>query len=205
MKIDLPGADVRYVTRVFDRSRADALHGALRAEIAWQQHCLRLFGRLIEAPRLSAWIGDPGASYRYSGTRFDPRAWTRTVASLRDALNARVGARFNSVLANLYRDGRDSMGWHADDEPELGGQPLIASLSFGAARNFRLRSRSDKRVVLTIELEHGSMLVMAGDTQRLYQHEVPKVRGQVAERINLTFRRILPSTVNASPGHDHAP
>lgn len=185
---------MRYIAGAFDASTADALHVALRAEIAWEQHCLRLFGRRVEAPRLSAWIADPGASYRYSGTRFEPRAWTHTAGSLRDRLNARLGAGFNSVLANLYRDGRDSMGWHADDEPELGAQPLIASLSFGAARKFRLRSRRDKRVVQMIELEHGSLLLMGGETQRLYQHDLPKVHGHVEERINLTFRHIQSST-----------
>ena len=122
--------------------------------------------------------------------RFDPLPWTRTIAKLRDDLAALVGVRFNSVLANLYRDGRDSVGWHSDDEPELGATPVIASLSFGATRTFRLRSRATRESALSIELAHGSLLVMAGDTQRLYQHALPKRAGVMRPRINLTFRRI---------------
>ncbi|MGA8277861.1 MAG: alpha-ketoglutarate-dependent dioxygenase AlkB [Rhodanobacteraceae bacterium] len=196
MKIDLPGADLRYAERAFDPVQADALFSALRGEIEWEQHRLRLFGREVTAPRLSAWIGDADASYRYSGTRFEPRAWTPAVACLRDDLNARLGVRFNSVLANLYRDGCDSMGWHADDEPELGVQPLIASLSFGAPRRLRLRARSKRRAAVSIELAHGSLLLMAGATQRLYQHALPKTKTRIGERINLTFRRIEPLIAN---------
>ncbi|MGA9420963.1 MAG: alpha-ketoglutarate-dependent dioxygenase AlkB [Rhodanobacteraceae bacterium] len=190
MNLQLPGADVRYAAHAFDVAKADQLFAALLQEIAWEQYRLRLFGRRIAAPRLSSWIGDADASYRYSGTRFEPQPWTPTVARLRDDLNARLGALFNSVLANRYRDGRDSMGWHADDEPELGARPLIASLSFGAPRRLRLRTCSDRRVALSIELAHGSLLVMAGDTQRLYQHELPKTEARIGERVNLTFRRI---------------
>jgi alkylated DNA repair dioxygenase AlkB len=126
----------------------------------------------------------------YSRVRFDPLPWTPTVAQLRDDLAARLGVRFNSVLANLYRDGRDSVGWHSDDEPELGATPVIASLSFGATRTFRLRSRATREAALSLDLSHGSLLVMSGDTQRLYQHALPKRAGITAPRINLTFRRI---------------
>ena len=122
----------------------DALFDALHREIPWEQHRLRLFGREIGSPRLSCWIGDEGTAYKYSGTRFEPHAWTPTLALLREELAARFDLRFNSVLANLYRDGRDSMGWHSDDEPELGTAPVIASLSFGAVRRFRFRSRQSE-------------------------------------------------------------
>ncbi|GAA0718161.1 alpha-ketoglutarate-dependent dioxygenase AlkB [Dokdonella soli] len=186
----LPGADVRYVANAWPRAEADALFAAFRAEIPWSTHRLNLFGREVESPRLSCWIGDPDAVYTYSGTRFEPLPWTPTVAALRDDLATRLGVRFNSVLANLYRDGRDSMGWHSDDEPELGARPVIASLSFGAERTFRLRSRATRKTVLSIELAHGGLLVMAGGTQRLYQHALPKRARVEAPRINLTFRRI---------------
>lgn len=194
-RIDLPGADLRYDAQAFPPARADALFAALCGEISWRPHRLRLFGRGVDAPRLSCWIGDAQAVYTYSGTRFEPHPWTPAVAALRDDLAARLGLRFNSVLANLYRDGRDSMGWHSDDEPELGAEPVIASLSFGAVRTFRLRSRATREAALSIELAHGSLLVMAGATQRRYQHALPR-RARVNEpRINLTFRRI---------GVDHA-
>jgi alkylated DNA repair dioxygenase AlkB len=186
--IPLEGADVRYDAAAF-ASRADALFDALRREIPWEQHRLRIFGRDVDSPRLSCWIGDEGTDYKYSGTRFEPRAWTPALASVRDELRSRYQLGFNSVLANLYRDGRDSMGWHSDDEPELGTAPVIASLSFGAVRRFRFRSREKKRVVLAIDLAPGSLLVMQDATQRLYHHDLPKT-ARAGARINLTFRTI---------------
>lgn len=186
----LPGADLRYDPQAWPPAHADALFAALHAEIPWQQHRLTLFGREVMAPRLSCWIGDADAVYTYSRTRFTPTPWTPTVASLRDDLERRLGRRFNSVLANLYRDGRDGVGWHSDDEPELGAEPVIASLSFGATRAFRLRSRATRAPALSIELAHGSLLVMAGATQRLYQHALPRRVRVDAPRINLTFRSI---------------
>jgi alkylated DNA repair dioxygenase AlkB len=191
-RIPLADADVRYFGDAFARE-ADALFEALHHEIPWETHRLRLFGREIDSPRLSCWIGDPGTAYTYSGTRFEPYAWTPATASLRADLALRFGLRFNSVLANLYRDARDSMGWHSDAERELGPEPIIASLSFGAPRTFRFRSRATRKVSLAIELAHGSLLVMRGATQRLYQHDLPKARGKFGARINLTFRTIVAS------------
>jgi alkylated DNA repair dioxygenase AlkB len=189
-RIPLADADVRYFGDAFAHD-ADAWFGALHREIPWETHRLHLFGRAIDSPRLSCWIGDPGTAYTYSGTRFEPHAWTPATTSLREALATRFGLRFNSVLANLYRDARDSMGWHSDAERELGPEPVIASLSFGAPRTFRFRSRATRKVALAIELAHGSLLVMRGATQRLYQHDLPKKRGEIGARINLTFRTIV--------------
>lgn len=189
-RVELASADLRHVAQAYPPAQADALFAALRGEIPWQHHRLKLFGREVDAPRLSCWIGDADASYVYSGARFEPLPWTPTVALLRDDLAARLGVRFNSVLANLYRDGRDSVGWHSDDEPELGATPVIASLSFGATRAFRLRSRATREAALSLDLAHGSLLVMAGDTQRLYQHALPKRTSVTRPRINLTFRCI---------------
>jgi alkylated DNA repair dioxygenase AlkB len=190
--IDLPGAQLRHAACAYPRAQADALLLALHAEIPWQQHHLNLFGREVVAPRLSCWMGDQDSTYTYSRTRFEPQAWTPTVALLRDDLAVRFAIRFNSVLANLYRDGRDSMAWHSDDEPELGVQPQIASLSFGAERTFRLRKRATREAALSIQLAHGSILSMEGDTQALYQHALPKRAGVNSPRINLTFRWIGP-------------
>lgn len=192
-RLPLAGADVVYDANAFAPARADALLTALSREIPWEQHRLNLFGREVASPRMSCWIGDPDATYTYSRTRFEPHAWTPTLASLRDELAARFDLHFNGVLANLYRDGNDAMGWHSDAEPELGDEPVIASLSFGSPRRFRFRSRETRKVAVAIELTHGSLLVMRGGTQRLYQHDVPRCVGCSGVRVNLTFRRIFPS------------
>jgi len=149
-----------------------------------------IFGREIPAPRLSCWIGDPGAAYTYSRVRFEPRPWTPALARVRQRIEQALDARFNSVLANRYASGADSMGWHADDEPELGPRPVIASLSLGATRRFVLRPRSGGAKV-ELPLTHGSLLVMAGDTQANWQHALPRMAGAAGLRINLTFRRIV--------------
>ena len=188
--LDLAGASLRWFPRWLDADSADRLLAQLIEEVPWEQHQVRLFGRSLPAPRLSCWIGDPDAVYRYSGTRFAPRPWTPATAELRDLLQRRLGLCFNSVLANRYRNGADGMGWHADDEPELGPRPVIASLSLGAARRFVLRSR-DGAQRGELLLGHGSLLLMEGDTQARTQHALPKTARPVGERINLTFRRIL--------------
>jgi alkylated DNA repair dioxygenase AlkB len=195
-RIALPDADVALWPHWLAPVEADALFAELRQAVAWETHRIRLFGRELDTPRLSCWIGDPGASYTYSSTRFEPRPWPAALAALRGRLERACAARFNSVLANLYRDGDDAMGWHSDDEPELGAQPVIASLSLGAERRFRFRRRRARGEPVRpgdtseLPLPHGSLLRMAGATQRLYRHDLPRVRGLDAPRINLTFRRI---------------
>lgn len=172
---------------------SDALYDALMGQVAWEMHRIRMFGRLVDSPRLSCWIGDPGASYVYSRVRFEPRPWPAALAALRPRIDAAAGVAMNSVLANLYRDGRDAMGWHSDDEPELGPRPVIASLSLGGTRRFAFRHRDDPARKCTLELPHGSLLLMAGDTQAQWRHALPRTARPVPPRINLTFRRILPS------------
>lgn len=195
-RIALPDAEVALWPHWLAPVEADALFAELRQAVAWETHRIRLFGRELDTPRLSCWIGDPGASYTYSRTRFEPRPWPAALAALRGRLERACAARFNSVLANLYRDGDDAMGWHSDDEPELGAQPVIASLSLGAERRFRFRRRRARGEparpgdTSELPLPHGSLLRMAGATQRLYRHDLPRVRGLDAPRINLTFRRI---------------
>jgi len=189
--IALAGADLAFDAQFLACAEADAALATLATAISWEQHRIRLFGREHLAPRLSCWIGDPGASYVYSRTRFEPRPWPAPLAALRDRVERACGARFNAVLANLYRDGNDAMGWHADDEPELGPQPVIASLSLGASRRFLLRGRDTPMIRLALALDHGSLLLMRGDTQRRYRHALPRTRRPCGSRINLTFRRIL--------------
>lgn len=174
---------------------AGALSVTLMQTIPWQTHRLRLFGRWVDAPRRSAWIGDPGAVYRYSGQTFAPQPWPQALLPLRQRLRKELGIDFNAVLANLYRDGRDAMGWHSDDEPELGPEPVIASLSLGAARRFLLRRRDDHAVKHSLVLEPGSLLVMRGVSQRDWRHALPRTARPVGPRINLTFRRILDAGV----------
>ena len=192
--IPLAGASLLYAPRWLPADAADKLFNTLRdpvqAGIDWEVHRLRLFGREVDSPRLSRWIGDPGTSYRYSGVRFEPASWPRALSVIRKAVNAAAGEQFNSVLANLYRDGNDTMGWHSDDEPELGAQPIIASLSLGASRKFVLKSKESGGEKLELQLEHGSLLVMRGETQKNYRHSLPRTKKVSGERINLTFRRI---------------
>ncbi|MFM2486348.1 alpha-ketoglutarate-dependent dioxygenase AlkB family protein [Celerinatantimonas yamalensis] len=159
--------------------------------IDWEQHYIQLFGRSVKEPRLSAWIADPHCSYRYSGQRRAPKAWPELLTQLRTDLSDVCQVPFNSVLANLYRNGNDAMGWHSDDERELGGAPMIASLSFGSERRFLLRERSSKNKIGELQLGHGSLLLMAGDTQLQYQHCIAQTKRMVAPRINLTFRHVV--------------
>lgn len=188
IELALPNAQLRYHAHWLPPAQADALLAALHDEIPWETHRLRLFGRWHDSPRRSCWIGDADAAYTYSGTRFAPQPWSPTLTELRARAEAACATRFNSVLANLYRDGHDSMGWHSDDEPELGPQPIIASLSLGAERRFLLKARVAGTRAHGLPLAHGSLLVMAGDTQRHYRHALPRSVRVNSARINLTFR-----------------
>lgn len=189
---DLPDADVRHLAEWLPPAQAGALQAALLRDIPWEVHRIRMFGRLVDSPRLSCWMGDPDARYRYSGADFLPHPWADVLMPVRDRLQEELCAPFNSVLLNRYRSGTDSMGWHSDDEAELGPQPVIASLSLGAARRFLLRCRDQHAAKAEFLLADGDLLVMAGRTQAHYQHALPKSTRVQAERINLTFRHIAP-------------
>ena len=171
---------------------AAKLFETLPTELDWREETLVIAGRRVMVPRLVCWYGDDGASYRYSGLQHDPLPWTPTLTRLKDAVERRIGGRFNSVLGNFYRSGNDSMGWHADRERELGINPVIASLSLGATRRFLLRhNRTGERIEL--DLTDGSLLVMGGRLQHNWRHCVPKAHGVTGARINLTFRLITES------------
>jgi alkylated DNA repair dioxygenase AlkB len=184
--------DMLYFPRFVDD--AQTLFDALHRELAWDRESIVLFGRSVEVPRLSVCYGDDGVEYRYSSVTHAARRWPDRLGALRDRLQCAVRLRFNFVLANLYRDGGDSMGWHADDERELGARPVIASISLGATRTFKLRARDGSRRRTALNLESGSLLLMWGCSQRVWQHSVPKVRADVGRRINLTFRDVHPGT-----------
>jgi len=192
MRIDLHGAEIDWIPGWLAAPAAETLRLELLDQVDWEVHRIRLFGREVDSPRLSSWIGDAQAHYRYSGADFVPHPWPPALQPLRQRLQAERGADFNSVLVNRYRDGRDAMGWHSDDEPELGPAPLIASLSLGAPRRFVFKHRHDATLKRELLLGHGDLLLMAGQTQRDYRHALPRTARPVGERINLTFRRILP-------------
>jgi len=172
---------------------ADALQANLLQQLPWEARAIRIFGREVMQPRLVTWIGDSDAIYTYSGTRHEPRPWPPELAALRARISSEIGRPLNSVLCNLYRNGMDSMGMHSDSEPELGPEPLIASLSLGASRKFQLRAQKSERTSrLDLMLDHGSLLIMGGDLQHRYRHGVPKQPTIQAPRINLTFRWVSP-------------
>jgi alkylated DNA repair dioxygenase AlkB len=178
------------VSNFVAQAEADRLMARL-LELDWGRDRIRIFGKEHAAPRLTAWYGDPGISYHYSGVTHEARAWTHELAALRERLVAYTGAHLNFVLANLYRDGADCLGWHSDDERVLGKEPVIASLSFGATRRLRFRTRTAPTAKTSIDLEHGSLLVMFGQSQRRWQHSLPRTKRVSDARINLTFRRLL--------------
>jgi alkylated DNA repair dioxygenase AlkB len=189
-RVELPDADLRFAPGWLSTDDADALFARLQQAIPWECHRIRMFGREVDSPRLSCWIGDADAAYTYSRTRFEPQPWPDALQPLRERLRETLGVAFNSVLANLYRDGRDRMGWHSDDEPELGPRPVIASVSLGATRRFSLKPKAGG-ASRALDLPHGSLLVMAGDTQTAWRHALVGTSRPVDPRINLTFRRIL--------------
>jgi alkylated DNA repair dioxygenase AlkB len=191
-RLDLPDAEAWYWPAAFEAGEACRLQDRLRAGIDWQAEQILMFGRRVPVPRLVAWHGEPGASYTYSGTTHVPLPWTPELAFIRERVGALAGVEFNAVLLNRYRDGRDGMGWHADDEPELGANPVIASVSLGATRRFCLRHRRRRELRVDLLLEHGSLLLMAGAMQHHWVHALPKTAAAVGERINLTFRRVGP-------------
>ncbi|MBB5419833.1 alpha-ketoglutarate-dependent dioxygenase AlkB [Paraburkholderia sp. CNPSo 3155] len=189
---DLPTPDVDWYPDWLAADDAERLLVRLIDEVQWRQDMMGTPGGRVALPRLTAWQGEPDAVYVYSGIRNVPQAWTPAVAELKAAAEATSGARFNSVLLNRYRSGADSMGWHADREPELGKQPVIASVSLGVARRFDLQ-HNRSGVVQSFSLKGGSLLVMKGDTQAQWRHRVPKEPRVSGERINLTFRWVTPS------------
>ncbi len=190
-KIDCPDAELRYWPNWLSSNRHNQLVKALE-HLNWDQSVITIAGRKVLTPRLNAWYGDQYARYGYSGVDLPINPWTDELEQLRDDIQSDTGCKFNSVLANLYRNGSDSVDWHADDEDELGKFPTIASLSLGVPRKFLMRHRT-RRDLSKIELilEPGSLLVMSGPTQKYWLHKIPKTKEFVGARINLTFRLII--------------
>lgn len=184
-----------HIPRFLDETEAEAALARLWRELDWSQREITLFGRRVMQPRLIAWYGEAEAVYTYSGLTLRPLPWHPLLKDLCERIEVRSGHRFNAVLANAYRDGRDSMGWHADKEKELGPQPVVASLSLGAPRRFLLRPvrrrPGDKAGSFGLSLGSGSLLLMKAGCQQRYQHAVPRTRRETGLRINLTYRWIV--------------
>lgn len=191
-RIAMPDADV-VLQRSFDLGAPpEAVFAALVDETSWRSETVTLWGKTYVQPRLLAWYGDEGASYVYSGTRHDPLPWTPLLADLRGRIQSATGLSLNSVLLNFYRDHRDSMGMHSDDEPELGREPAIASLSLGEVRTLVFRHKTDKaQKSWSLPLPSGSLLLMKGRTQHCWQHGISKLTRPCGPRVNLTFRYLI--------------
>ena len=192
MRFDLPDADLQYHTQFFAKGTADRLLLNLKEKIEWSQNTIRFYGKESLVPRLEAWYGDPGKSYAYSGIHMNPKPWTEDLLEIKQAIEKQACVTFNSVLINYYRDGKDRVAWHSDDEKELGQNPVIGSVSLGTARKFKLRHKQYKvnGHKAEILLQHGSFLLMKGPTQHHWMHEIPRTAKPIGPRINLTFRII---------------
>lgn len=180
-----------YVERFFQPTEAMRFFNALRSELNWKQESITLFGKTFPEPRLTAWYAQNGETYSYSNKQNIPEPFTPVLSELLHAVSSFTGDSFNSVLANLYRNGNDRMGWHSDDEPELGLNPSIVSLSFGAERDFLFRPAKGGQAQ-SVLLGTGSLFWMRNQFQSIYKHALPARKRILEERINLTFRNILP-------------
>lgn len=189
-RINLPDADLLLYPSFFNRNEADDYLISLIETVQWSQDKIQIYGKQHLVPRLSAWYADAGKSYRYSGLEMRGLPLLPVLKKIKQEVEQVSGVAFNSVLANRYRNGSDSVGWHADDEPELGPEPVIASISFGEQRHFQLKHRTDKNLKQSFILPHGSLLIMRGRTQEKWLHQIPKSAKPLQERINLTFRVI---------------
>lgn len=178
-----------YVPNFFNKKESDSYLTFLLKEIDWKQEEMNMYGKTLKFPRLTAWYGDINKLYSFSGITLNPIIWTKEILDIKNKIKQEFHVIFNSVLLNLYRNGNDSISWHTDAEKELGINPTIASVTFGAKRKFQLKHKSTKEKI-EIELEHGSLLIMQGALQHYWKHQIPKTKKIVENRINLTFRTI---------------
>lgn len=191
LNLGMSGAQVFYWPNWLGCDEHDRYWHAFQ-NLNWVQSTFSIYGRTVPIPRLNAWYSDLGADYAYSGISLQRNDWTPELVDLKHKIERQTDSAYNAVLANWYRTGQDSVDWHADDEPELGPQPMIASVSLGGERTFKFRHRHNKLIApVSLKLLPGSLLLMSGDTQRNWVHQVPKTKKQVESRINLTFRTII--------------
>lgn len=191
MQVPIQDAEVKYIYDFISYDESLRYLEQLLNEVNWQQNKIKMFGKIYDEPRLTAWYGDDGIRYKYSGIQLDPLPWNSLLAKLKGLVSDEAETNFNSALLNYYRDGQDSMGYHQDNEPELGINPTIASLTFGAERTFQMKHINDKSIKRKdIPLKSGSLLVMSGTTQHYWKHQIPKTKKNIGPRLNITFREI---------------
>ncbi len=188
--IKLQDAELLYQPAFYDKAKSDRIFKTLLETIEWKQDKIIMYGKELPLPRLSAWYGDNNKPYTYSGITLNPLPWTDELLQIKEKIEDLAKVKFSSVLINRYRDGQDYVGWHTDAEKELGKNPIIGSVNFGATRKFQLRRIDDHKEKFEVELKHGTFLVMGGATQHFWQHQVPKTAHKIGERLNLTFRVI---------------
>lgn len=187
--VSIPNGEYIYLPNFFTKSESDLYFQILKNEILWKQESMNMYGKQVMFPRLTSWYGDNNKPYSFSGITLRPHPWTNELLEIKNKIEPPSKTQFNSVLLNRYRNGNDSISWHTDAEKELGINPIIASVNFGATNKFQLRHIETKEKI-EIELTHGSLLIMQGELQHFWQHQVPKTARKVNERINLTFRVI---------------
>ena len=188
----MPDAEVIIYRDFFEESESNQLFKKLRNSLSWRQDKMKMFGKEFNLPRLTAWYGDEGKAYKYSGINMNPEPWTPELLTIKNRIEENTKVKFNSVLINLYRGGKDYVSWHSDDEKELGNNPVIGSVSFGETRSFQLKHKHRKDLdKVKVSLTNGSFLIMKGSTQHFWHHQIAKTSKQLEERINLTFRFIL--------------
>ncbi|MDW5289913.1 alpha-ketoglutarate-dependent dioxygenase AlkB family protein [Formosa sp. PL04] len=188
--LKMKDAEVIYFPSFFSPFEADQYYNSLLKSINWQQDDITLFGKTFQQPRLTALYANNNKSYSYSGISMNPHSFTKTLAGIKTKVETETKHKFTTCLCNLYRDGQDSNGWHADNEKELGLNPIIASVSFGAERIFHLKHKHETDLKQKLILNHGSLLLMKGETQQYWLHQLPKTKKQIGKRINLTFRTV---------------
>lgn len=190
INLKLPDSTILYVPNFLNRVSADHYFELFKNTVPWQQDTIKVFGKVHAQPRLTALYGNNGKPYSYSNITMQPYAFTTALIAIKQKIELKTEAIFTTCLLNLYRDGKDSNGWHADNEKELGINPIIASITLGQERYFHLKHRTRKALKHKILLEHGSLLLMQGETQHHWLHQIRKTAKPIGERINLTFRVI---------------
>ncbi|MGB6151353.1 MAG: alpha-ketoglutarate-dependent dioxygenase AlkB [Pricia sp.] len=189
-RLNLPDADILYFPDFLYKDEADRYFRHFKEDVPWQQDDIKVFGKVYSQPRLTALYGNNGKPYSYSNITMRPHEFSDALLKIKKQIETQTDVLFTTCLLNLYRNGKDSNGWHADNEKELGLNPVIASITLGQERYFHLKHRTDKTLTKKLLLEHGSLLLMQGATQHHWLHQIPKTARPIGERINLTFRVI---------------
>ncbi len=188
--VTLPEDLLDYRPSIFDREESTSLLQTFISQTPWIQESIHMYGKMVKTPRLIAWYGDSNKTYTFSGNKYSPVPWTKELLAIKARVEPIAGMAFNTVLLNYYRDGNDSVAWHSDDEYDLGYKPVIASVSFGQERRFDIREKRDHQHKYSVVLENGSLLLMKGDLQELWEHRIAKTKLAMKPRVNLTFRVI---------------